>query len=284
MKLSVKTIYSACAARIAAAYAMVSAEIMKLREKTIYLACAARIAAAYAVVSAEIMKLRKKAIYLACAARIAAAYAMVSAEIMKLPKKTIYLACATCIAAVCVMISVEIFALSPQRKAIRDIEAIINDMKAEVDETHTKGQDSNSIFRQELSLAHQTLSRFVVSSEQAADFAIDIDKMAKQAGLQDFSSTHRMLDSYGPINECRHILEGRMQIKFKSSFTQFAKFINSLERYKPVIFVDTFKIKLAANVNEGHQVEMVLTFFVGQDSLKDIMGADRPVGAKVMVN
>jgi hypothetical protein len=108
--------------------------------------------------------------------------------------------------------------------------------------------------------------------------------MAKQAGVQDLSSTNRMPDSYGPINECRHILEGRIQIKFKSSFSQFAKFINLLERHKPVIFVDTFKIKLAANVNEGHQVEMVLTFFVGQDSLKDIMDTGRPVGAKVVVN
>jgi hypothetical protein len=264
---------------------------MKLSVKTIYSACAARIAAAYAMVSAEIMKLPKKTIYLTCTAHISAAYAVVSAEIRKLPKKTVYLACAACIAAGCVMISVGIFALGPQRKAIRDIEAIIQDMEAEVDNTRTNRQDSNSIFQRELSLARQTLSRFVVSSEQAADLAIDISKMAKQAGVQDLSSTSQMPDSYGTINECRHILEGRMQIKFKSSFSQFAKFINSLERYKPVIFVDTFKIKRAANVNEGHQVEMVLTFFVGQDSLKDIMGAGNissgtgePVGAKIVIN
>jgi len=208
---------------------------------------------------------------------------------MKLPKKIIYLACAASIAAVCVIILVGIFALGPQRKAIRDIEAIIRDKEAEVAETHTNGQDSNSIFRQELSSARQTLSRFVVSSEQAADLAIDINKLAQQAGVKDLSSTNRMPDSYGPINECRHILEGRMQIKFKSSFFQFAKFINLLERYKPVIFVDTFKIKLSTTVNEGHQVEMVLTFFVGQDSLKDIMstgnvlsGTGEHVGAKAV--
>jgi hypothetical protein len=263
----------------------------KLSVKTIYSACAAHIAAAYAMVSAEIMKLPKKTIYLACAACIAAVYAVASAEIMKLPKKTIYLACATCIAAVCVIIFVGIFALGPQRKAIRDIEAIIQEKEAEVADTHTNWRDSNSIFQQELSSAHQTLSRFVVSYEQAANLAIDISKMAKQAGVQDLSSTNQMPDSYGAINECRYILEGRMQIKFKSSFSQFAKFINLLERYKPVIFVDTFKIKLATNVNEGHQVEMVLTFFVGQDSLKDILGAGNilsgtggPVGTKIVVN
>ncbi len=236
-------------------------------------------------------KLSVKTIYSACADLIAAAYAMVSAEIMKLPKKTIYLACAACIAAVFVIISVGIFALGPQRKAIRDIEAIIQDKEAEVADTHKNGQNSNSIFQQELSSAHQTLSRFVVSYEQAANLAIDISKMAKQAGVKDLSSTNQMPDSYGAINECRHILEGRMQIKFKSSFSQFAKFINLLERNKPVIFIDTFKIKLAANINEGHQVEMVLTFFVGQDSLKDIMGAGNilsgtggPVGTKIVVN
>jgi hypothetical protein len=237
------------------------------------------------------MKLSVKTIYSGCTARIAAAYAKVSVEIVKLPKKTIYLACAACIAAICVMVSVGIFALGPQRKAIRDIEAVIQVKKAEVAKAHIEGQDSNSIFQRELSLARQTLGRFVVSSEQAADFAIDINKIAKQAGVQDLSSTNRMPESYDTINECQHIREGRIQIKFKSSFPQFAKFINLLERYKPVIFVDTFKIKLAANANEGHQVDMVLTFFVGQDSLKDIMGAGDvssgtggPVGAKIAVN
>ena len=264
---------------------------MKLSVKTIYSACAARIAAAYAVVSAEIMKLPKKTVYLACAARITAAYATVSVEIMKLPKKTIYLVCAACIAAIFVIISFGIFALGPQHKAIKDIKAVIRAKEAERVEMRMNGQDSNSIFQQKLSSARQTLRSFVVSSEQAADLAIDISKMAKQAGVQDLSSTNRMPDSYGPINECQHILEGRIQIKFKSSFSQFATFINLLERYKPVIFVDTFKIELTDNVNEGHKVEMVLTFFVGQDSLKDIMGTGNissstggPIGAKVMVN
>ena len=228
------------------------------------------------------MKSSVKTIYSACASRIAAAYAVVSAGIMKLPKKTIYLACATCIAAVCVMAAIGIFALGPQHKAISNIEAMIHDIEAELSDIDTNRQDNENIFRRELSSAHQTLSRFVVSSEQAADLAIDIGKMAKQAGVQDLSSTNRMPDSYGPINECRHILEGRIQMKFKSSFTQFAKFINLLERNKPVIFVDTFKIARAANANEGNQAEMVLTFFVGQDSLKDIMGAGEPAGAKVI--
>lgn len=219
------------------------------------------------------MMLSRKTIYLAVSARVSAVCVAISTEIAKLPRKTIYLASAVGIVAIFIIIAVTVFVLGPQYRAIKNIENIIRTREAELVDAHMNKQDGKDVWRQKLSSLQQNLCKYVVSMEQASDFTVDINKLAKQTGLQELSSTNRMQGSYGSINECRHIREGRIQIKFRSSFSQFAEFINSLERYTPLIFVDMFKIKRSKDNDKGHHVDMVLTFFVGQNSLKDIMNS-----------
>ena len=50
-----------------------------------------------------------------------------------------------------------------------------------------------------------------------------------------------------------------------------AKFINELERSRPVIFVDNFEIKRSEEDDGRNEVDMVLVFFVGQDELDEVM-------------
>lgn len=190
----------------------------------------------------------------------------------KLSKKAIYLTVGVSVAVVFIAVFVGVFVLGPQRKAIRSVDERIREVEQALVNPKTNGHDSNvSKLNEELSSVKKSISRYVISSEQASDLTVDVGKIAKQAGVQELHSTNRMRESYGPINECRHIREGRIQIKFKSTFSQFAKFINLLELNEPVIFVDTFTIVRSAKNDGMHSVDMVLTFFVGQGSLTDIM-------------
>ena len=192
--------------------------------------------------------------------------------IKKLSKKTICLTVAAIIMAVCITVLVGVFILGPQCKAIRSVDSSIKEIEQKLIGSKTNDQSENvSALNQELSSAKKNLSRYVISPEQASDLTVDIGKIAKQAGVQGLHSTNRMRGSYGSINECLHIREGRMQIKFKSSFSQFAKFINLLELNEPVIFIDKFNIKRSTKHDGIHPVDMVLTFFVGQGGLTDIM-------------
>ncbi len=192
----------------------------------------------------------------------------------EISKKTIYLTVAASFLVVCIMVLVGIFVLGSQRKAIGIIDGRIKEVEQALVDPKASGYGSNiGKLKQELSLAKKNLGRYFVSSEQASDLTVDVSKIAKQAGVQELHSTNRMRGSYGSINECRHIREGRMQIKFKSSFSQFAKFINLLELNEPVIFIDTFKIMRSSRNDGIHSVDMVLTFFVGQSSLTNVMDA-----------
>lgn len=195
---------------------------------------------------------------------------------MILSKKSIYLAIAAIVAAVCIMVSVGVFAIGPQRKAISAIDDIMQAKEAELFEKLAGDNSSDGdMFAESLSQACKDLSKYVIRLDLVSEFVVDINRLANKAGLQELNITNRMLGSYSAINECQHIREGRIQIKFESSFSEFAKFVNSLERYKPVIFIDTFKIRRSGSGDRGNDVDMVLTFFVSQNSLKDLLSVNR---------
>lgn len=186
-------------------------------------------------------------------------------------KKTIFFGIAAGVGAVLVMVCIFVCVLCPQRKQIMEVQGRIGEVKDLLVTQRTNGGNGQVAKLEEaISSAQEVLRRYVVSPEQASDLSFDINRIATEIGVHDLGSTNRTQDSYGAINECLHIREGRILIDFKSSFSQFARFINSLERNTPVIFVDEFNIKRSKDDAIGaHDVTMVLTFFVGQDSLKD---------------
>jgi hypothetical protein len=169
------------------------------------------------------------------------------------------------------------FILAPQYATIKNIDGRITEIKDELSSNRRNVLSGNvKKLQEQLYSAGKELSVYIVSPSKAMDLTVDIAKIASQAGVKGLHSTNRMLNSYSTINECQHVREGRMQINFKSSFDQFAKLTNMLERNKPVIFIDYFKITRSAEDSTGssHKVQMTLTFFVGQDSLSNIMASE----------
>lgn len=187
----------------------------------------------------------------------------------KTSKRTAIAAFCLSMASVCIVVLVILLVLIPQHKEISDIEGRIRDIIKEQEKPGKNGHKSDlSALQEELSSAQENLARYVVSPQQASDLPFKIRKIAETTKVTELKITNNKQSSYGPINECRLVREGRIQVNFKSSFLQFAEFINALERHKPVIFVDYFKIRRSGKEGTAHDVEMVLTFFVRQDSLK----------------
>lgn len=192
-------------------------------------------------------------------------------------KKNIYSAAVIFVLMLIGLAGIWIFLLGPQYAAIKNIDGRITEIKDELSSNRRNVLSGNvKKLEEQLYSAGKELSVYIVSPSKAMDLTVDIAKIASQAGVKELHSTHRMLNSYSTINECKHVREGRMQIDFKSSFDQFAKLTNMLERNKPVIFIDYFKIIRSADDSSGssHKVEMTLTFFVGQDSLSNIMASE----------
>ena len=190
-------------------------------------------------------------------------------------KKSLILLSVVWVVTIGVVVYGYIFVLGPQFAEIRKLDDQIAVSGHELVEARVSlPKRVEADLREKLSAATQKLGKFIVSHEDALNFTVNINRIAQQSEVSEFSGTHRINESYSAINECDHIVEGRMHVTFKASFNQFASFINLLERNRPVIFVDNFKI-IRSEANDGwHDVDMILTFFVGGENAGGVLTAD----------
>lgn len=105
------------------------------------------------------------------------------------------------------------------------------------------------------------LHGFVIDSEDSANLSFDISKIANEKNVRSFSILSRDTNA-GLESKCQYISESYVDVSFNSNFSQFAAFLNSLERHKPVVFVDKFSVIRSDNDPAGHQMRMSLSFFI----------------------
>jgi hypothetical protein len=105
------------------------------------------------------------------------------------------------------------------------------------------------------------LKDFVAAPEDLAGLTFDMGQIAKDTKVDSFSvkpqSNRESQDSDG-----QYICENQMNVNFKANFNEFAAFLNAMERHRPVIFVDRFKITRTDQDNSVSQVSMDLSVFV----------------------
>ena len=104
-----------------------------------------------------------------------------------------------------------------------------------------KEKDRGLLAEQVASL-HRRTADFVVALEDAPDLAFKISELAGQARLESFGM--RPANRSGPdaTITCERIVEKHIDVSFSAGFPRFAAFLNTLERYHPAIFVETFTI------------------------------------------
>jgi len=86
--------------------------------------------------------------------------------------------------------------------------------------------------------------------------------MADEVKLDSFTIKPTGNQEYTEIPDCKNIYEKQISVSFKADFNTIAVFLNTLERHRPVIFVDEFTIVRSNKDNLGHQVSMNLSIFV----------------------
>ncbi|MFC1737782.1 GspMb/PilO family protein [Planctomycetota bacterium] len=109
------------------------------------------------------------------------------------------------------------------------------------------------------------LSGFVIDAEDLANLMFDISQIAKEKQVGSFSVKSKKDEMVSSIPNCQYVAENTIDLSFDGSFNQFATLLNSLERHKPVIFIDEFSITQSSRADIGHQVNMDLAVFVKKE-------------------
>jgi len=156
------------------------------------------------------------------------------------------------------------YLLSPQKRIREQIQRQRAEKKQLYDSAMSAAQEKTRVqLQQETDYLRNKLNDFVVDSADLVNVTLDIGRIASEGQLSSFSIRGKEKRKDSEIPNCERIYEDCINVSFTAGdFSQFAAFLNALERRRPVVFVDEFAITRAKKDDSGHRVNMDLAVFV----------------------
>jgi len=153
--------------------------------------------------------------------------------------------------------------LLPQKKSKQQVETEYAQTKREYDSViEMSREETKAKFKEELESLKNQLKDFTADSEDAPNLTFDISQIANEKKVDSFSiKTQENIKASAGLG-LKYIKENEIDINFAGDFNQFATFLNTLERNRPVVFVDSFKISRSQRDELGHKVNMKLAVFI----------------------
>lgn len=154
------------------------------------------------------------------------------------------------------------FVLAPQKKTKNLIGKQLAEKKQIYDSAlETSKVETKIKLKEQLETLQNKLADFVIKPEDSADLIFDIGQIANEQNVDSFSIKPAENRRSSDLADYRYISENYINISFGSNYNQFAALLNTLERHRPVIFVDDLLITRSKESASGHQVNMSLAVF-----------------------
>lgn len=153
--------------------------------------------------------------------------------------------------------------LSPQKKTKKQIEKQLAEKK-QIYTFALKATKEEAKIRlnEQIEQLRNGLEDFVIDFEDSANLTFDISQIANEKKLASFSIKGKKTRGSSAIPDGKYLSENHFDVSFTGGFNQFAVFLNALERHRPVVFVDGFKITRSRQGISGHEVNMNLAILV----------------------
>jgi hypothetical protein len=154
--------------------------------------------------------------------------------------------------------------LVPQKKSKNYIAEQLAEKKQTYESAlRASREEAKARLNEQLENLRGGLKSFVIDFEDLANLIFDISQIASENNVASFSIKGKDSGGGSEVPNCRYICENHIDISFTAAgFNQFAAFLNTLERHRPVVFVDKFTITRSHQDDSGHKVDMELVVFV----------------------
>jgi hypothetical protein len=160
---------------------------------------------------------------------------------------------------------VYLFVLSPLNKSRRYIESEFRKIKDDADAAMLASQEQTKIrLNKQIEQLNNSIGDFVIEPGNISNLTYQISGISNKIGLNAFQVTP-IGQNISIFDDCKYVSGQLYQVGFTASFNQFAAFLNALERYRPVIFIDTFSITRSREGRTNHMVDMQLAILVAKN-------------------
>jgi Tfp pilus assembly protein PilO len=174
-------------------------------------------------------------------------------------KKYLTIAAIAWAACLLALIAAYMVLLKPQADRKRHLDKKLVEKKQEHKVAERAAEEQTKIeLNAQIAQLRAKLHAFVIDFENAADLKFDITQIARDKEVASLSVSSGKKDKTPnkPVSDSNSIEENNIDISFISGFNQFASFVNSLERHKPVILVHQFKLDRSNRNKSVYQVTL----------------------------
>jgi len=153
--------------------------------------------------------------------------------------------------------------ISPQSKTLAKLSAdLVEKQKTYEVAVAAAQQDNQKRLADEVESLKSRLAGYVIESEESANLTFDISRIAGDKQVSSFTIRASEQIRSADLIDIKNLQENAVVITFASNFKQFAAFLNALERHRPSVFVDRFKMVREDQAGNAQKVDMELAFFV----------------------
>ena len=185
-----------------------------------------------------------------------------------------YLIASGLIWAVCLIlfIIVFLFVISPQSRQKKHIESELEKCTQKFEFAQKAAQEeTRNRIHAEIELLQDKVKNFVVDSKGAEDLTFDISQIASENKVRSFSVESEDVRAAPGITDSNNISESHIKVSFTAGFNEFAGFLNSLERHRPVLFVSEFTLIRAKKDDLTYHVTMDVAAFVRRKQVTKVI-------------
>lgn len=153
--------------------------------------------------------------------------------------------------------------LTPQAKSKKMIKKQLIEKRLLFEQAQEITQKRTRLkLNQQIDNLRDELRDYVIDFDDITDVTFDISQIANEKKVNSFNIKSRKRSDNVSKDGNKYISVNNFDVSFTSGFVQFATLLNTLERHRPVIFVDKFRITRSEKDNSEHQVDMNLAVFV----------------------
>ena len=182
---------------------------------------------------------------------------------MNTNNKTIITLFAAWNAAMITVFAVYVMAIAPTQSVAMQKHTDFMKRAAALDHaTKLVNQQSLLSSMKKLHKVNKKFEQFVRNSDTTHNFALEISQIAKSIGITDLETTGNTSDMFLSIPNCPNIAVSKMDIVGTGNYKQFARFINAMERYSPMILIHSFDIEVEETAPGVTKMKMNLRMIV----------------------